>query len=70
MKQVFEAEKIGEIKHPKYEVETVCFHCQDPVSAQEEATGVCTNCGEAWRAKVSVSIWATSLPPAGTALWG
>jgi hypothetical protein len=70
MKQLFEAQRIDGIKYPKYEVEVVCFHCQDPVSQAEETSGVCTNCGEAWRPKVSVAIWATSLPAAGTQLWG
>jgi predicted amidophosphoribosyltransferase len=40
----------------------VCAHCQDPVSAAEESTGVCTNCGEPWQSKQSVKIWATSVP--------
>ena len=70
MKQLFEAQRIDGIKCPKYEVEIVCFHCQDPVSQAEETSGVCTNCGEAWRPKVSVAIWATSIPAAGTKLWG
>jgi hypothetical protein len=70
MKQLFEAQRIDGIKYSKYEVEVVCFHCQDPVSQAEETSGVCTNCGEAWRPKVSVAIWATSIPAAGTKLWG
>ena len=70
MKQLFEAQRIDGVKYPKYEVEVVCFHCQDPVSQAEEMSGVCTNCGEAWRPRVSVAIWATSVPAAGTKLWG
>ena len=45
-----------------HEIEVVCTHCNDPVSAAEESTGVCTNCGEPWQAKQSVKIWATSVP--------
>lgn len=70
MKQLFEAENIDGVKHPKYEIETVCFHCQDPVSQEEENSGVCTNCNQAWKPRVNISIWATSLPPAGSKLWG
>jgi Zn finger protein HypA/HybF involved in hydrogenase expression len=69
MKQTFEAQKIDGVKYPKYEVETVCFHCQDSVSEEEKTTGVCTNCGQSWKPKQSVAIWATSVPAAGTKLW-
>ena len=47
---------------PTHEVEIVCSNCQDPVSAAEESTGVCTNCGQSWEPKQSVKIWATSVP--------
>jgi len=70
MKQTYDAQKIDGVKHPKYEVEAICSNCQDPVSEQEELTGVCTNCGESWNPKVSVSIWVTSVPPAGAKVWG
>lgn len=54
----------------KHEIEVVCAHCQDPVSEVESQTGVCTNCGQPWRPKQSISIWATSVPKAGAKTWG
>jgi formylmethanofuran dehydrogenase subunit E len=63
MKTVVEAREVNfEVVEPKHEIEVVCSSCKDPVSAQEEATGVCTNCGEGWAPKQSVKIWATSVP--------
>ena len=51
---------------PRYEVEVLCAKCLDPVSEMEEATGVCTCCGESWRAAQSVSVHVTSTPLLGT----
>lgn len=65
MIELTEAYKEDGVKHPRTQVEIVCSHCQDPVSAAEESTGTCTNCGQPWKAKQSVSIWATSVPKAG-----
>ena len=63
MKFVVEAREVAaDVVEPKHEIEIVCVHCQDPVSEAEEATGTCTNCGEEWRPKQSVKIWATSVP--------
>ena len=70
MIELTEAYKEDGVKHPKTQVEVVCFHCQDPVSAAEESTGTCTNCGQPWKAKQSVSIWATSVPKAGAKTLG
>jgi uncharacterized CHY-type Zn-finger protein len=66
VKTVVEARKLesGAIE-PKHEIEVVCAHCNDPVSAAEESTGVCTNCGQPWQPKQHVRIWATSVPEAG-----
>jgi len=47
---------------PAHEVEIVCASCQDPVSTEEESTGVCTNCGQPWNAQQSVKVFATTLP--------
>lgn len=47
---------------PAHEVEVVCSHCKDPVSAEEENTGVCTSCGEPWSASQSVNVFATTFP--------
>lgn len=47
---------------PAHEVDVVCSHCQDPVSAEEESTGVCTACGQDWKPSQSVNVFASSLP--------
>ena len=66
MKTTVEAREIAPgVVEPKHEIEVVCAHCSDPVSAVEAASGNCTNCGQPWRAKQSVSIFATSVPYAG-----
>lgn len=70
MKTVLEATKVDGQLISKHEVEVVCAHCQDPVSEVESQTGVCTNCGQPWRPKQSISIWATSVPKAGAKTWG
>lgn len=70
MKTLIEAHKVDGVKVCRSEVEVVCFHCQDSVSAHEEETGTCTNCGQPWRPKQSVSVWATSVPKAGAKTWG
>lgn len=44
-------------------IEQICAHCKDPVSEEEQTTGVCTNCGEPWQAIQNVSVVVTSLPP-------
>jgi len=70
MKTTYEAEQIGDTIICKHEVEVVCAHCNDPVSAHEESTGTCTNCGESWNPRQSTSIWATSVPQAGVKTLG
>jgi len=70
MKTLFEAQKIDGVKHPQYEVEVLCANCEDPVSAEEESTGTCTNCNQPWNAKQNLSIWVTSVPAAGAKSWG
>lgn len=47
---------------PAHEVEVVCASCKDIVSQEEEATGLCTNCGEPWAVQQSVTVFATTLP--------
>lgn len=70
MKTLIEAHKVDGVKVCRSETEIVCSNCQDPVSEQEEASGTCTNCGQPWKAKTSVSVWATSVPKAGAKTWG
>lgn len=69
MKVFEEAQKVGDTRVCSSETEIVCSHCQDPVSQQEEESGVCTNCGQPWKPKQSVAIWATSVK-AGVRVWG
>jgi hypothetical protein len=69
MKTFIEAHKVDGVKVCRSEVEVVCFHCQDPVSEHEQETGTCTNCGQQWRPKQSVSVWAASVK-GGAKTWG
>jgi hypothetical protein len=50
------------VVEPAHEIDVVCAHCKDPVSEQEEGTGVCTNCGQPWATQQSVNVFATTLP--------
>ena len=65
MKTTIEATKVDGVIVPKHEIEIVCANCEDPVSEQEESSGTCTNCGQSWSAKQSISIHATTVPAAG-----
>ena len=66
MKQVFNAQEVAPgVVEVKTELEVVCSSCQDPISAEEADSGVCSNCGEAWSPKQSVSLYATSQPMSG-----
>jgi predicted amidophosphoribosyltransferase len=69
MKIFEEAKQVDGVKVCSSHTEIVCSHCQDPVSEQEEATGVCTNCGQPWKPKQSVAVWAASVK-AGVRTWG
>jgi uncharacterized CHY-type Zn-finger protein len=63
MKQVNPARTLEDgVVEPAHEVEIVCAHCQDPVSQEEENTGVCTACGQPWKPSQSVNVFATSFP--------
>jgi Zn finger protein HypA/HybF involved in hydrogenase expression len=70
MKTTIEARKAEFGVEPKHEIEVLCSHCKDPVSALEEASGTCTNCNQPWQEIKSVSIWVTTLPAAGAKTWG
>ena len=63
MKQVIPAKTLenGTVE-PAHEVDVVCSNCKDPVSAEEELTGVCTSCGSQWAPSQSVNVFASSLP--------
>lgn len=43
-------------------IEQLCGHCQDPVSREEELTGVCSNCGSPWQVMQNVTVSVTSMP--------
>lgn len=63
MKQIIAAyERPDGTIEPLHEVEVVCAHCKDEVSAEEESTGTCTNCNSPWQVSQSVSVQVTSLP--------
>ena len=51
---------------PLHEIEVLCAACRDPVSMQEEATGVCTACNQPWETAQSVAVHVTSTPLSGT----
>jgi hypothetical protein len=70
MKTIVEANKTEFGIEPKHEIEILCAHCKDPVSSLEEASGLCSNCGNSWEPQQSVSIWVTTLPAAGAKTWG
>lgn len=63
MKRVIEsyAKPDGSVE-PAHEVEVVCASCQDPISQEEESTGLCTNCGKPWAVQQNVTVFATTLP--------
>ena len=66
MKQTIDAKELEPgVVEVKHEIEILCSHCQDPVSAEEEASGTCTNCGESWSPIQHVSLYATSQPMSG-----
>jgi hypothetical protein len=44
----------------------LCAAGRDPVSSQEESTGVCTACNQTWEAAQSVAVHVTSTPLLGT----
>lgn len=69
MKVFEEAQKVNGTQVCSSETEIVCAHCQDPVSEQEKITEVCTNCGQPWKPKQSVAVWAASVK-AGARTWG
>jgi hypothetical protein len=63
MKQIIEAyTREDGVVEPAHEVEVVCTHCKDPVSQEEENTGLCTNCSQPWAVQQSVNVFATTFP--------
>lgn len=64
MRELVEARKEGDVKHPKHEIVRVCANCGYDLDATEINADTCTDCGESLNLKQSVSIWATSVPKA------
>ena len=52
---------------PRHDIEVLCSACRDPVSEQEEQTGICTSCGQPWQPAQSTAVHVTSTPMVGTA---
>lgn len=68
MKQVNEARTLEDgAVDVKHEIETVCSSCKDPMSSEEQETGVCTACGADWRPVQNVNVFVTSIPVFATA---
>lgn len=71
MKTLIDAHKEGEVKICKHEIEIYCPNCGRDVDESELAAQKCNDCGtDLATPKQSVSVWATSVPKAGTKLWG
>ena len=68
MKQVNEAKTLEDgVVDVKHEIETICGVCQDPLSAEEQETKVCTSCGAEWKPVQNVNVFVTSIPIFATA---
>jgi predicted RNA-binding Zn-ribbon protein involved in translation (DUF1610 family) len=70
MKTTTEAHKIDGVKVCKSEEVQVCASCGYDLDEAELVANTCSDCGAPLRLKQSVSVWATSVPKAGTKTWG
>ena len=62
---VTEAQKVDGVKICKTEEIKVCANCGYDLDEAELAADTCSDCGAPLNLKVSVKIWATSVPKAG-----
>jgi len=62
---VTEAQKIDGVKVCKTEEVKVCANCGYDLDEAELAADTCSDCGAPLNLRVSVSVWATSVPKAG-----
>jgi len=62
---VTEAQKVDGVKVCKTEEVKVCANCGYDLDEAELAADTCSNCGASLNLRVSVSVWATSVPKAG-----
>ena len=60
-----EAYKDGETKVCKTQEVKVCANCGYDLDEAELAADTCSDCGAPLNLRVSVSVWATSVPKAG-----
>ena len=62
---VTEAQKVDGVKICKTEEVKVCANCGYDLDEAELAADTCSDCGAPLNLRVSVSVWATSVPKAG-----
>ena len=62
---VTEAQKIDGVKVCKTQEIKVCANCGYDLDEAELAADTCSDCGAPLNLRVSVSVWATSVPKAG-----
>jgi len=62
---VTEAQKVDGVKVCKTEEVKVCANCGYDLDEAELAADTCSDCGAPLNLRVSVSVWATSVPKAG-----
>lgn len=60
-----EAQKVDGVKICKTEEVKVCANCGYDLDEAELAADTCSDCGAPLNLRVSVSVWATSVPKAG-----
>jgi len=60
-----EAQKVDGVKVCKTEEVKVCANCGYDLDEAELAADTCSDCGAPLNLRVSVSVWATSVPKAG-----
>jgi len=65
MKTVNEAKTIGDVIHPKHEIEVVCSSCGHDVDEAELKAESCSDCGEILNLRQNAKIYATTIPAAG-----
>jgi len=62
---VTEAQKVDGVKVCKTKEVKVCANCGYDLDEAELAADTCSDCGAPLNLRVSVSVWATSVPKAG-----
>ena len=65
-----EAHKVDGVKVCKTEEVKVCANCGYDLDEAELAADTCSDCGAPLNLRVSVSVWATSVPKGGGSIMG